>query len=126
MSEGEYTLLVYLIGVFTVTWVGSRIVEELSGVATYKVNVSLPPELVEQIDAIAAEQGLSRSGFIAEASSRYVAELAALSAEEERVRRIDKAIESMKERGKMLPRDFDYVAAIRKDRERDGWDGVTE
>jgi len=90
--------------------------EELSGVAVYKVNVSLPPGLVEQIDAIAAEQGLSRSGFIAEASSRYVAELAARAAEEERVRRIDKAIASMKERGKMLPRDFDYVAAIRKDR----------
>ena len=94
--------------------------------AVYKVNVSLPPELVEQIDAVAAAQGLSRSGFIAEASSHYVAELAARSAEEERVRRIDKAIESIKEHGKMLPRDFDYVAAIRKDRERDGWDGVTE
>ena len=85
--------------------------------AVYKVNVSLPPELVEQIDAMAAEQGLSRSGFIAEASSRYVTELNARSAEEERVQRIEKAIESMKERGKLLPRDFDYVAAIRKDRE---------
>ncbi len=94
--------------------------------AVYKVNVSLPPELVEQIDCAAAEQGLSRSGFIAEASSRYVAELRETSAEEERVRRIDAAIASMKERGKLLPRDFDYVGAIRKDRERDGWDGVAK
>ncbi len=94
--------------------------------AVYKVNVSLPPELVEQIDAIAAEQGLSRSGFIAEASSRYVTELAARSAEEERVRRIDKAIESMKERGKLIPKDADYMGIIRRFRERDGWDGPEE
>lgn len=85
--------------------------------AVYKVNVSLPPDLVEQIDSIAAEQGLSRSGFIAEASSHYVAELNARSAEEERVRRVGEAIVSMKEHGRMLPRDFDYVEAIRKSRE---------
>lgn len=91
--------------------------------AVYKVNVSLPPELVEQIDAKAAEQGLSRSGFIAEASSHYVAELAARSAEEERVQRIDTAIQSIKARGKFIPEDADYMSIIRRFRERDGWDG---
>ena len=83
----------------------------------YKVNVSLPPELVSDIDEIAAELGLSRSGFIAEASARYLADLKNLSAEELRRREIGDAMERMKELGKKIPKDFDYVAAIRKMRE---------
>ena len=94
--------------------------------ATYKVNVSLPPELVEDIDTVAAQLGVSRSGFIAEASTRYVADIKAQSAEAERVRRIDAAIADMRELGKKLPKDFDYVGAIRKDRERDAWDGAAK
>lgn len=85
--------------------------------AVYKVNVSLPPELVEAIDHAAAQQGLTRSGFIAEASARYVTELEALSAEEERKRNIDRAIAHMQQLGKKLPKDFDYVGAIRKMRD---------
>ena len=94
--------------------------------AVYKVNVSLPPELVEAIDRTAQQQGLTRSGFIAEASARYVTELEQLSAEEERKRRIDRAIVSMKELGKKLPPNVDYVQIIRDFRERDGWDGPVE
>ena len=90
--------------------------------AVYKVNVSLPPELVAQIDEIAAERGLSRSGFIAEASARYVSDLKALSAEELRRRDIDQAMVNMKELGKKIPKDFDYMKVIREFRERDGWD----
>ena len=85
--------------------------------AVYKVNVSLPRELVVEIDQIAAEIGLSRSGFIAEASARYLADLKALSAEELRKREIGEAMERMKELGKKIPKDFDYIAAIRKMRE---------
>lgn len=92
--------------------------------AVYKVNVSLPPELVAQIDEVAAEHGLSRSGFIAEASARYVAEIKNLSAEELRKRDIDRAIEDMKEHGKKIPRDVDCMRIIRGFRERDGWDGT--
>lgn len=91
--------------------------------AVFKVNISLPPDLVGEIDAVAAGQGLSRSGFIAEASAHYITELKALAAEEERGRRIDAAIESMKERGKLIPKGTDYMAIIRQFRERDGWDG---
>lgn len=86
--------------------------------AAYKVNISLPRELVAEIDSVAAERGLSRSGFIAEASAHYLADQKALSAEEQRKRDIDQAMANMRERGKKIPRDFDYVAAIRKDRER--------
>jgi len=84
---------------------------------TYKVNVSLPPELVSDIDEIAAELGLSRSGFIAEASARYLADLKNLSAEELRRREIGDAMERMKELGKKIPKDFDYVKVIREFRE---------
>ena len=91
--------------------------------AVYKVNVSLPPSLVAEIDRVAAEHGLSRSGFIAEASTRYVADLKTLSAEELRRRDIDRAIEGFKEHGKKIPKDFDYMKAIREFRERDGWEG---
>jgi metal-responsive CopG/Arc/MetJ family transcriptional regulator len=87
-------------------------------VAVYKVNVSLPPDLVAEIDAVAAERGLSRSGFIAEASAHYLADQKALSVEEQRKRDIDRAMADIRERGKKIPRDYDYVAAIREDRER--------
>ena len=90
--------------------------------AVYKVNVSLPPELVAEIDAAAAEEGMTRSAFIAEASVRYVAERDAFAAEEKRRRDIDRAMKGMRERGKTIPLGFDYMAAIRRDRERDGWD----
>ena len=94
--------------------------------ATYKVNVSLPPGLVAQIDEVAAELGLSRSGFIAEASARYVADVKSLSAEEKRKREFDEALAHMREIGKKIPKDVDYMAIIRQFRERHGWDGVDE
>jgi metal-responsive CopG/Arc/MetJ family transcriptional regulator len=90
--------------------------------AVYKVNVSLPPGLVAEIDEVAAELGLSRSGFIAEASARYVADVKTLSAEEKRKRDIDEAFAHMREIGKKIPKDFDYMKIIREFRERDGWD----
>lgn len=90
--------------------------------ATYKVNVSLPPELVAEIDKAASERDMTRSSFVAEASARYLSDLKRLSAEEQRRRDIDRAMVDMRERGKKIPKDFDYIAAIRKDRERDGWD----
>jgi metal-responsive CopG/Arc/MetJ family transcriptional regulator len=89
--------------------------------AVYKVNVSLPEELVERIDETADELGLSRSGFIAEASSRYVADIRELSAEEQRRKDIARAIDGFKRvrEGSPVDFEFDYVAQIRADRERD-------
>lgn len=90
--------------------------------AAYKVNVSLPPELVAEIDSVAAERGISRSGLIAEASAHYLADQRALSAAEQRKRDIDRAMTDMREHGRRIPRDFDYIGAIRSDRGRDGRD----
>ncbi len=85
--------------------------------AVYKVNVSLPPELVARIDAAAAVEHVSRSAFVAEASVRYLSDREALSAEERRRADIDRAIADMQERGKRIPKDFDYVKFIREGRE---------
>ncbi|MBW6468053.1 MAG: ribbon-helix-helix protein, CopG family [Anaerosomatales bacterium] len=88
--------------------------------AAYKVNVSLPEELVGQIDETAGELGLTRSGFIAEASARYVADVKNLSAEERRRKDIDRAIASMRRIGaKLSAEDIqDMMDQLRRDRER--------
>ena len=60
--------------------------------AVYKVNISLPEDLVSEIDEAANALGLSRSGFIAEASSRYVTDVRELTAEERRRKDIQRAL----------------------------------
>jgi len=109
--------LVYLHGV-------SRL--EVAALATYKVNISLPEDLVSRIDEAAKELGLTRSGFVAEASARYAADVANLSAEERRRRDIDRARATFKRIGSKLPPGFvdELIAQTRRDRERDtpeGW-----
>ena len=88
--------------------------------ATYKVNVSLPEHLVAEIDEVATDLGTSRSGFIAEASARYVADIKNLTAEERRRRDIDRAIASFKRIGAKLSADDiqDMMDQVRRDRER--------
>jgi len=95
-------------------------------VATYKVNVSLPEELVSKIDEAAEVLGTSRSGFIAEASARYITDVQELTEAERRRKDIQKAIDGFKRIRERAPigYEFDYVAQIRADRERDtpeGW-----
>lgn len=85
--------------------------------AVYKVNVSLPTELLSEIDLLAAEHGMTRSGFIAEASARYATDLKSVAEEELRKRDITEAMDRMREHGKKIPKDFDYVAVIRQFRE---------
>lgn len=93
--------------------------------ATYKVNVSLPEHLVSEIDEAAEELGMTRSGFIAEASSRYVADVRDLTAEERRRKDIQRAIDGFRRIRESTPVDyeFDFVSQIRADRERDRPDG---
>jgi predicted transcriptional regulator len=92
--------------------------------AAYKVNISLAEDLVSEIDAAAGELGMSRSGFIAEASVRYVADVKNLSAEERRRKDIDRAIATFRRIGKTLPPGAvdDMIAQTRRDRDR-GWRG---
>lgn len=85
----------------------------------YKVNVSLTPELVGDIDAVASELGVSRSGFIAEASARYLADIHNLSAEERRAKDIERGAASLARIGAKLAAGDDLVGQLRKDRERD-------
>jgi len=89
--------------------------------AVYKVNVSLPEHLVAEIDEAATELGLSRSGFIAEAATRYVVDVRELTAEERRRKDIERAIEGFKRIRNETPENyhFDYIAQIRADRGRD-------
>jgi hypothetical protein len=67
---------------------------------------------------------MSRSGFIAEASVRYVADVKNLSAEERRRKDIDRAIATFRRIGKTLPPGAvdDMIAQTRRDRDR-GWRG---
>lgn len=86
--------------------------------STYKVNVSLPPELVERIDAAASDASMTRSAFIAEASAHYLSERERLRAEERRRRDIETAIATFRRVGSSLPADTDFVRIIREQRER--------
>ena len=90
----------------------------------YKVNVSLPEQLVSEIDEVAAELGTSRSGFIAEASARYVADLRNLTAEERRRKDIERARATFKRIGATLPAGAvdEMIAQTRRERAR-GWRG---
>ncbi len=94
--------------------------------AVYKVNISLPKHLVDEIDEAAKDLGLSRSGFVAEATSRYVADVRNLSAEERRRKDIERAIATFRRIGaKAPPGTFEQMMeTLRRDRERDtppGW-----
>ncbi len=85
----------------------------------YKVNVSLPPDLVEDIDTVAGDLGLSRSGFIAEASARYLADVHNLTAEERRAKDIERGIATLRRIGRNVPADVDFLDHLREDRQRD-------
>ena len=89
--------------------------------ATYKVNISLPEDLVDNIDEVAGELGLSRSGFVAEASARYIADVKNLTAEERRRRDIQRARATWKRIGaKLTAEDIQgMMDQTRRDRERD-------
>jgi metal-responsive CopG/Arc/MetJ family transcriptional regulator len=86
-----------------------------------KINVSIPDELLEDVDELAEELHESRSGLVREATERYVAEVRAEQAERERYERIGRAIEGMRETAKRIPPgSLPAEEQIRKDRDRDG------
>jgi hypothetical protein len=89
--------------------------------AVYKVNVSLPEDLVSEIDEAAEGLGLSRSGFLAEAATRYVADVKNLSAEERRRKDIERAIAGFRSIGAQAPPGTGerMMEQLRKDRDRD-------
>lgn len=84
-----------------------------------KVNISIPDELLEQVDALAEELHTSRSGLIQEASAHYVTSTRAEQARIERERNITEAIRIAQELSEQID-PFDVVSTIRSDRDRDG------
>lgn len=96
-------------------------------VATYKVNISLPEGLVSEIDEVAGELGMTRSGFVAEAATRYVADVKNLSAAEQRSKDIKRALATWRRIGAKLPPGAgdEMIAQMRRDRDR-GWRGESE
>lgn len=83
-----------------------------------KVNVSLPDELLAEVDALAEELKRSRSGLVREATAKYVADI---NAEQERQERYERIGEAMKDARRIAKKVgyFDPVPVIRADRERD-------
>jgi metal-responsive CopG/Arc/MetJ family transcriptional regulator len=64
-----------------------------------KLNISMPQELLEEIDAEASVLGLTRSGLIQEASARYVASARQDREAEVRRLRIEEAAARMRRIG---------------------------
>lgn len=84
-----------------------------------KVNVSIPDDLLGEVDAIAEALHRSRSGLVQEATAQYVARVKDERAHEERRRSIEKAMEGARELAKRVPPGDDTTGIIRRDRDAD-------
>ena len=67
-----------------------------------KLNISMPQELLDEIDAEAGELGLTRSGLIQEASARYIVTARQDRETERRRLEIEAAATRMREIGERL------------------------
>lgn len=84
-----------------------------------KVNVSLPDELLEAVDALAEESGRSRSGLVQEATARYIAWMAEERASEQRRSGIEAAMADARDLAGSVPAGTDTTQVIRRDRDSD-------
>lgn len=84
-----------------------------------KVNVSIPDDLLVQVDAIAHALHRSRSGLVQEATAQYVARVNDETARAERRRSIESAMTTAREIAGRVPDGEDTTEIIRRDRERD-------
>jgi metal-responsive CopG/Arc/MetJ family transcriptional regulator len=82
-----------------------------------KVNVSLPDELLLEVDRITEELNCSRSGFVAEATAQYLTRKREEIAAEERRRSIEAAMRSAREIAATMPDGPDLTEIIRRDRD---------
>jgi metal-responsive CopG/Arc/MetJ family transcriptional regulator len=88
------------------------------------VNVSLPNELLLEVDRIAEELNCSRSGLVAEATAQYLARKREEIAAEERRRSIEAAMRSAREVAALMPPGPDGTEIIRADRDSDHGHGT--
>jgi len=85
-----------------------------------KINISLPDELLEEVDSLADELRESRSGFVREATTRYVTQVQTERAEQLRREEIDHAMRSAREIAQQIPAGGpDAESLIRRDRDSD-------
>ena len=88
--------------------------------AVEKFSISLPEELVCEIDDLAKADGLTRSAIVREATSEYVAVRRSKTYEADRRRRIGQAIEGMKrmatEWGPDEKTGLEYLHELREER----------
>lgn len=82
-----------------------------------KINVSIPDDLLEQVDELAHDLARSRSGLVAEATERYVASVKADRAAREREARIRAAMASAREIAERVPPGPPAEEIIRRDRD---------
>ena len=81
-----------------------------------KINVSIPDELLAEVDEIVREFERSRSGLVQEATAQYVARRREEKADEQRRADIEGAMAGMRELSKKVG-SFDSTAFIRADRD---------
>lgn len=78
-----------------------------------KTTISVPDALLADIDRRAEEAGMTRSGFVQEATAHYITRLDAEKARLERAERIGRAVEGMREIARHMPPGSDGTAIIR-------------
>ncbi len=83
-----------------------------------KINISIPDDLLDQVDSLATELDRSRSGLVAEATARYVTAIAEERERTLREQRIDRAVDDARGIGEKFGV-IDGVASVREDRDRD-------
>jgi predicted transcriptional regulator len=84
-----------------------------------KVNVSLPDELLKDVDALAEALDRSRSGLVQEATAQYVAGVREQQAHAQRRLEIEGAMTDARKLAALVPDGEDTTASIRRDRDRD-------
>lgn len=91
-----------------------------------KVNVSLPDELLEAVDALAEELHRSRSGLVQEATAQYIARMNDEQARQERRRAIEAAMADARNLAGLVPAGDDATSIIRRDRDSDRADAFAD
>jgi predicted transcriptional regulator len=84
-----------------------------------KVNVSIPDDLLDEVDAVAATLKSSRSGLVQEATAQFVARVRDERAREERQSSIEDAMAGARELATHVPAGDDPTVIIRRDRDGD-------
>ena len=87
-----------------------------------KITISIPPELLVEIDDLAAESGESRSFLMREAASQYLTARREVDAAAARRRGVDQALELLQEIGSMpVLDDRPSLEILRELRDNDGF-----